>query len=180
MLLQLLTFHHPWKEFRVESRNKHSVDVGKTGRTGLQIDVFRSWFYEPNSCTSLYLEKHWNPLWWQLFLLISKSLTKLLETVWKNICLIVCIPPSSKSHLHWPFPPGSLGQFLRDIWSAVSWAAVLILPQIKLNSQLSHCAFFFQSTEGRYSHPIGSVFLENLDWYTHTYVHTHRVILHAY
>ena len=26
--------------------------------------------------------------------------------------------------------------------NAVSWAIVLILPQIKLNSQLSHCAFF--------------------------------------
>ena len=30
----------------------------KTGRTGLQIDVFRSWFYEPNSYIFSYLEKH--------------------------------------------------------------------------------------------------------------------------
>ena len=32
---------------------------GKTGRTGLQIDVFRR-FYEPHSCVSSYLEKHYN------------------------------------------------------------------------------------------------------------------------
>ena len=36
---------------------RHSV-LWETGRTGLQIDIFRSWFYEPNSCISSYLEKH--------------------------------------------------------------------------------------------------------------------------
>ena len=37
----------------------------------------------------------------------------------------------------------SLEQFLRAIWNAISWATVLILPHIKLNAQLSRCAFFF-------------------------------------
>ena len=41
------------------------------------------------------------------------------------------------------FPPTSLELFLRAIWDAVSWAAVLILPQIKLNLKLSCFAFFF-------------------------------------
>ena len=36
----------------------------------------------------------------------------------------------------------SLGKLLRALWNAVSWATVLNLPRIKLNSQLSHCAFF--------------------------------------
>ena len=45
--------------------------------------------------------------------------------------------------------PTSLEQFLRAIWGAVSLAAVLILPQIKLNLQLSCWAFFFKSTGGR-------------------------------
>ena len=36
---------------------RHSV-LWETGRTGLQIDIFRSWFYEPNSCISSYLERH--------------------------------------------------------------------------------------------------------------------------
>ena len=40
------------------------------------------------------------------------------------------------------FPLVSLELFLRAIWGAVSQAAVLILPQIKLNLQFSHCAFF--------------------------------------
>ena len=41
------------------------------------------------------------------------------------------------------FPSAFLEQFLGAIWNAVSQAAVLILPQIKLNSQLSCCALFF-------------------------------------
>ena len=48
------------------------------------------------------------------------------------------------------FPPTSLEQFLRAIWGAVSQAAVLIFPQIKFTSQLSHCAFFLsQQYEAR-------------------------------
>ena len=39
-------------------------------------------------------------------------------------------------------PFTSLEQFLRPTFNAVSWATV-ILPQIKLNSQFSHCAFVF-------------------------------------
>ena len=45
VLLQLLTFNTPWKEFRVEIRNEALCALGKTGRTGLQIDIFRR-FYE--------------------------------------------------------------------------------------------------------------------------------------
>ena len=37
--------------------------------------------------------------------------------------------------------PASLEQSLRAIWGAVSQVVVLILPQIKLNLQLSHYAF---------------------------------------
>ena len=49
------------------------------------------------------------------------------------------------------FSPTSLEQFLRAIWGAVSQAAALILPQIKLNSQISRCAFFkFSNTTLNY------------------------------
>ena len=45
MLLQLLTFTTPWKEFRVESRNKPLCDGEKNDRRGLQmLDIFRSRF----------------------------------------------------------------------------------------------------------------------------------------
>ena len=53
------------------------------------------------------------------------------------------LPFPQKSHIDWPSPTTSLEQFLRAIPGAVSLAVVLILPQIKLNSQLSCCAFFF-------------------------------------
>ena len=41
-----------------------------------------------------------------------------------------------------PFPAASLAQRLRAVGGAVSQAAVLILPQIKLNLQLSSYASF--------------------------------------
>ena len=55
-------------------------------------------------------------------------------------CPIPC-PPLPKSYTL-SFPLASLLQFLRAEWSAVSWAVVLILSQIKLYSHLSCCAFF--------------------------------------
>ena len=45
--------------------------------------------------------------------------------------------------LYIDFPPlAALEQSLRAIWDAASRAAVLILPQIKLSSQLTRCVFF--------------------------------------
>ena len=45
--------------------------------------------------------------------------------------------------IYWLSPTAALEQSLRAIWDAASRAAVLILPQIKLNSQLSSCTSFF-------------------------------------
>ena len=60
-------------------------------------------------------------------------------------------PPSPKLYIS-TFPP-VVGSSLRAIWDAASWAAVLILPQIKLNSQLSSCtSFFLVHTEIHNSH----------------------------
>ena len=44
-------------------------------------------------------------------------------------------------------PSASLEQSFRVIWGIASLASVLILPQIKLNSQLSNCASFSQQEE---------------------------------
>ena len=116
---------------------------GKTSRTGLQIDIFRSWFYEPNPFISSYLEKHSNSSWWQLSVSwLAESFTWLAETFWKNMfdCMYA---PITKITYMLSFPAASLEQCLNAIGGAVSQAAVLILPQIKLNSQLLHCGFFF-------------------------------------
>ena len=51
--------------------------------------------------------------------------------------------PLHQNLIHWLFPTAALEQSLRAIWVAASRAAVLILPQIKLNSQLSSCTSFF-------------------------------------
>ena len=50
--------------------------------------------------------------------------------------------PCTKIRYVLTFTSSSLEQFLRAIWGAVSWAIVLTLPQIRLNSQLSQCVFF--------------------------------------
>ena len=131
----------PLKGVQVKISNVTPCAPGKAGRTGLQI-------------VRCFQEKIW---WASSFASprIQKS-TKIINgdfcTSWlapslsPNVCLIACDPPSLKSHITLTYPPASLEQLLRALWNAVSWAIVLILPQIKLDSQFSHCAFFFQST----------------------------------
>ena len=51
--------------------------------------------------------------------------------------------PLHQNFIYWLSPTAALEQPLRAIWDAASQAAVLILPQIKLNSQLSSCTSFF-------------------------------------
>ena len=52
------------------------------------------------------------------------------------------LPLHQNQYINWVSPTDTSEQSLRVIWDAASWAAVLILPQIKLNSQLSSCTFF--------------------------------------
>ena len=54
--------------------------------------------------------------------------------------------PLHQNLTYWLSPTAALEQSLRAVWDAGSWAAVLILPQIKLNSQLSSCTSFFKLT----------------------------------
>ena len=78
----------------------------------------------------------WCPsLWWQLFLVTSRKFRQkyVLDCMYSLSTKIIYILT---------FPPWLLEKFLRATWGVVSRAAVFILPQIKLNSQLSHCAFF--------------------------------------
>ena len=76
-----------------------------------------------------------NPSWWQLFIVTSRKLHEtnrnLLE---KYVPVCIYSPFTIITHIL-TFSPASLEQFLRAIWGAVSWAAILILPQIKLNLQ---------------------------------------------
>ena len=47
-------FSRLWNEFRVESRNEAVCALGKNWHNR-SSDIFRNWFYEPNSYTSFYL-----------------------------------------------------------------------------------------------------------------------------
>ena len=80
------------------------------------------------------------------------------------------------------FPPCLFGTVFSDTWGAIiSRAAVLILPQIKLNSQLSRCAFFSSWQKEDTHIPLVLFFGRTLtDAHTHVRTHTHRVILHTY
>ena len=55
--------------------------------------------------------------------------------------------PLHQNLICWLSPTATLEQSLRAIWVADSQAAVLILPQIKLNSQLSSSTSFFSRHE---------------------------------
>ena len=65
---------------------------------------------------------------------VHKTSRNLCKKKKKCAWLHLYTPSSPISHVQWP-PTTSLEQFLRAI--------VLIYPQIKLNSQLWYCAFFF-------------------------------------
>ena len=94
--------------------------------------------------------------WWRLLLVTNSNLLQ-------KICAWLHVLPLHKITYILTFPPTSLEQFLRAIWNAVSQAIVLILPQIKLNSQLSCCAFF---SVDHFHHML---FIKNKSqWPTHT------------
>ena len=56
--------------------------------------------------------------------------------------------------IYWLFPTVASEQILRAIWDAASWAAILISPQIKLNSQLSSRTSFFSRQAKHPTHEI--------------------------
>ena len=51
--------------------------------------------------------------------------------------------PLHPNLIYWLSPTAALEQSLGAVWDAASQAAVLIFPQIKLNSQLPSCTSFF-------------------------------------
>ena len=131
---------HDWatplqREFRVESRNESPRTLEKLAQVFRWLDIFRSWFYEPNSCISSYLEKHWVPSRWWLLCVTRRNLLQ------KYVLDFMDSLFTKMTYLPQPFSSTSLGQFFISIWNAVSLATVLILHQIKLNLQLLCCAF---------------------------------------
>ena len=114
--------------WRAETRPSVLCGRGLGALSGLQIDVFRSWFYEPNSCIS-HLNKHWIPSWWHLFLVTSRNFLQ-------RYVLDCMNSPFTKIHICWPSPP--------PLWRGFSELSEMLFPGfwIKLKSQLSCHALF--------------------------------------
>ena len=136
----------------MESRKEVLYALGKTGRTGLQIVKY---FQE----LILGAQYPLYPLYIYIYIyplhpLVSRKALKSFmvmtapcdyqkpQETSRNLLEIYVFDrmysPFTKIAYILTFPPISLGQFLR----ALSQASVLILPQIKLNLQLSRSAFF--------------------------------------
>ena len=137
---------HPLEKVRVKNRNE-----ALSGKNWQNRSSDRSWFSEPNSCISSYLEKRKNTSWFfpSSFILhccsrLEVTFMRPAETCCKNMCFSCMYSPITKSTYLLTFPTTLLEQFLRSIWNTVSRVIVLILPQIKLNSKLCY-AFFFLS-----------------------------------
>ena len=83
VLLQLLTFNTPWKEFRVESRNEALCAQGKAGRTGLQMVRY---FQEP-----ILRAQFW-------YLLICRKAVKSFMAMTVHLILMNCTTSGSIEH----------------------------------------------------------------------------------
>lgn len=60
-------------------------------------------------------------------------------------CILDCMHlPLHQNHIFTDLSPYLFGEVFQSFWNAASWAMVLILSQIKFNSQLSYCAFLSQ------------------------------------
>ena len=124
----------------MESRKEVLYALGKTGRTGLQIvkyfqELIYIYIYPLHPLVSRKALKSF------MVMTAPCDYQKPQETS-RNLLEIYVFDrmysPFTKIAYILTFPPISLGQFLR----ALSQASVLILPQIKLNLQLSRSAFF--------------------------------------
>ena len=107
-----------------------------------KLDILRSWLYETNSCISSHLENtkifHSDDCF---FWLVEASQDQ--EKPSEKVNVLDCMYSTlTKITYILTFPSTHLEEFFRAVWDTVSLAAVLIWLQIKLNSQLSCCAFF--------------------------------------
>ena len=124
MLLRLLTFNPPWREFGVESRNETLVLGEKVGRVGLQ---------EVRYFQGLIL---WAQFWLQL---IPRKTLKQQPNA--KICawMQVLPTPSPESHTHWPSPRlfGGVSE-LPEVPSPVLQSSFCPKWKVSFNSNVVH------------------------------------------
>ena len=84
------------------------------------------------------------------FLTIWANSSSRLAFILQKVNARLCELSLHQNHIYWPSPSSSLEQFVRASRDAVSQAAVLILPQMKFNSQLTHCVYFLVNVLNSY------------------------------
>ena len=109
VLFQLLTSNILWKAFRVESRNEALCAQGKTSRVSLQlVRYFHELILWAQFLFLFISRKHRNPSCWWLFLITSKSFTRLAET-FGIICTWLYAFPLHQNHKYTDFLPCLFG-----------------------------------------------------------------------
>ena len=115
---------------------RHSVLQEKTGRTGLQTDIFRR-FYDPKSLHFLISRKALKSL------MVTSAPPDYQQTSAKK-CAWLHVPPFTKIIYNTDLPCYLFRAVPQGYLRYHSLAIVLILPPIKLNSN-SHIVLFFFS-----------------------------------
>ena len=140
VLLQLLNFNTPLKGVQGEEQKWGILCLGKNWQDRSSDRYFQELILWAQF---LYLPVSRKALTSFTVMTVPHDQQKLLKTS-RNLqekyvpnCMY---SPFSKISYILTLPPASFEQFLKAIWRAVSWVAVLILPQMKLNAQLSYCA----------------------------------------
>ena len=114
VLLHLLALNTFLKEVQGGEQKWGTPCSGKTGRTGLQVDIFGSQFHEPDPCISLHLEKHENPWWWWLLLVTSRNLLQ-------KICAWLHVVALHPNHTYTDHPqPLLLWNCLSELFETLS------------------------------------------------------------
>ena len=121
---------HPWKEFRVDWNEV--LCLGQNWQNKSSASYFQEMVLWAQS---LRIEKSTK--------IINADICSSRKQQPSAKCVLDCIySPFTKITHILTFPHTSLEKFLRALWDAVSQVIVHILPQIKLSSQLSCCAFY--------------------------------------
>ena len=134
VLLQLLTFNTSWG---VQGGVRHSVLQGIWWDRSLDSWMVLGTYFIISILASPHILRSIKSLHGDIR---PSSLTK---NPFVNWVLHGIELPLHQNFVYWLSSTAALEQSLRAIWDAVSWAAVLVLPQIKWNSQLLSCTSFF-------------------------------------
>lgn len=94
-------------------------------------------------------------------------------------CVLGCmdLPLFTKTTSAPTFPPASLERFLRALCNAASRSLAVIVPQIKLNSQLWGCSYFYvQRPQGKFCLPPVGTWFRTRAPPMHTLTHSARLV----